>query len=368
MHTHKTNRFAWLVAVAALPAPAVAWASINPVGATAWTLWAFGNGNVLYNLLYAAKGLVASSGYLALVGFLAMLGIIATSVMTAHNALESRRLLVTILAIFAFLTIGLRETANVMVDGPVTGYINTVANVPALVAIPPAVISAAGQRMTQLLEQFYSLSGDLTLTGGSGFDLANSLVNAEAQVQMTSPYLRSTIASFAQNCIMPSLASGQLNAGQLASSTALWSVDGQTGTLAGVAQSPVTPVFTGSTPYGELLPCGPKGFTSGDPTVTSSQYPGVAGHDAYDYILQYFQAASPDWLANSASTYSGTSAYSWLGTTLTSAQQWDFGTALTQSTGKTIAQAAAVNIMQPAMLSAAVASGSSPLVTSLAVA
>ena len=364
---HKPTRL--VLALTALLAPATALASINPVGQNAWTLWAFGNGNVVYNLLYAAKGLVSSSGYLALVGFLSLISVVAASVMAANNAMASKRLVAAILGIFAFISIGLKETANVAVDDPVTHYINVVPNVPALVAIPPAVVSEAGYRMTQLLEQYYSLPNDLTLTGGDAFDLANSLVNAETQVQVTSPGLRATVAGFTTNCILPALASGQLNAGQLVDSTALWSMDGQQGTLAQAEQSPFTPVYTGSSPGGTLVPCGPGGVGTGPwyPTVTSTEYPSVSADNAYQYISQYFTAASPDWLANTASTFSNTATYSWLGSELTSAEQWDFGTSLTQSTGETIAQAAAVNLMNPSMRAAAVASGDSPLVTSLAV-
>ena len=358
-----------LIAMAALLAPAAAFATINPVGQNAWTLWAFGNGNVIYNLLYAASGLVSSSGYLALVSFLSLISVVAASVMAANNALASKRLIAAILGIFAFISIGLKETANVAVDDPVTNYINVVPNVPALVAIPPAVISEAGYRMTQLLEQYYSLPNDLTLTGGDAFDLANSLVNAQTQVQVTSPGLRATVAGFTTNCILPALASGQLNAGQLVDSTALWSMDGQQGTLAQAEQSPFTPVYTGSSPGGTLVPCGPGGVGTGSwyPTVTSTEYPSVSANNAYQYISQYFTAAAPDWLANTASTFANTSTYSWLGSELTSAEQWDFGTNLTQSTGETIAQAAAVNLMNPSMRAAAVASGDSSLVTSLAV-
>ncbi|MDA8119339.1 MAG: conjugal transfer protein TraG N-terminal domain-containing protein [Gammaproteobacteria bacterium] len=358
-----------LIALAALLAPATAFATINPVGQNAWTLWAFGNGNVIYNLLYAASGLVSSSGYLALVSFLSLISVVAASVMAANNAMASKRLIAAILGIFAFISIGLKETANVAVDDPVTNYINVVPNVPALVAIPPAVISEAGYRMTQLLEQYYSLPNDLTLTGGDAFDLANSLVNAQTQVQVTSPGLRATVAAFTTNCILPALASGQLNAGQLVDSTALWSMDGQQGTLAQAEQSPFTPVYTGSSPGGTLVPCGPGGVGTGPwyPTVTSTEYPSVSADNAYQYISQYFTAAAPDWLANTASTFANTSTYSWLGSELTSAEQWDFGSNLTQSTGETIAQAAAVNLMNPSMRAAAVASGDSPLVTSLAV-
>ncbi len=358
-----------LIAMAALLAPVTAFATINPVGQTAWTLWAFGNGNVIYNLLYAASGLVSSSGYLALVSFLSLISVVAASVMAANNAMASKRLIAAILGIFAFISIGLKETANVAVDDPVTNYINVVPNVPALVAIPPAVISEAGYRMTQLLEQYYSLPNDLTLTGGDAFDLANSLINAQTQVQVTSPGLRATVAAFTTNCILPALASGQLNAGQLVDSTALWSMDGQQGTLAQAEQSPFTPVYTGSSPGGTLVPCGPGGVGTGPwyPTVTSTEYPSVSADNAYQYISQYFTAAAPDWLANTASTFANTSTYSWLGSELTSAEQWDFGTNLTQSTGETIAQAAAVNLMNPSMRAAAVASGDSSLVTSLAV-
>lgn len=369
MRTQKPTLLVWLLTLGALLAPVTAFATINPVGQNAWTLWAFGNGNVIYNLLYAASGLVSSSGYLALVSFLSLISVVAASVMAANNAMASKRLIAAILGIFAFISIGLKETANVAVDDPVTNYINVVPNVPALVAIPPAVISEAGYRMTQLLEQYYSLPNDLTLTGGDAFDLANSLVNAQTQVQVTSPGLRATVAGFTTNCILPALASGQLNAGQLVDSTALWSMDGQQGTLAQAEQSPFTPVYTGSSPGGTLVPCGPGGVGTGSwyPTVTSTEYPSVSANNAYQYISQYFTAASPDWLANTASTFANTSTYSWLGSELTSAEQWDFGTNLTQSTGETIAQAAAVNLMNPSMRAAAVASGDSSLVTSLAV-
>ena len=367
----KITRF--VVTLGALLVPVTAFATINPVGQNAWTLWAFGNGNVVYNLLYAAKGLVSSSGYMGLVGFLGVIAIVVASTVAANNAMASKKLMAVVLGVFAFITIGLQETANVVVDDPVTNYINVVPNVPALVAIPPAVISEVGYKMTQLLEQYYNLPSDLTLSGGDGFDLANSLVNDETQVQVTSPYLRATVAAFTQNCILPALASGQLSAAALVDSTALWTMDGQTGTLSQAEQSTLTPVYTGSSPGGTVIPCGPGGvgtLANGAswPTVTSSQYPSVAANNAYQYISSYFNTASPNWMANTASTFASTSTYSWLGNELTSAEQWDFGTGLTQSTGETISQAAAVNLMSPALRSAAVASGDSPLVTSLAVA
>ena len=368
----RTHLLVALGALGALLAPATAFATINPVGQTAWTLWAFGNGNVIYNLLYSAKGLVSSGGYMELVGFLSLIAIVTASVVASTNALASKKLMATILGVWAFIAIGLQETANVVVNDPVTGYINVVPGVPALVAIPPAVISEAGYKLTQLLEQYYTLPNDLTLSGGGGFDLANSLVNDETQVQVTSPYLRATVAAFTQNCIMPALASGRLSAAALVDSTALWTMNGQTGTLSQAEQSSFTPVYTGNSPGGTVIPCGPGGVGkpangATSPTVTSSQYPSVTANNAYQYISDYFNTASPDWLANTASTFANTSTYSWLGTELASAEQWDFGTSLTQSTGETISQAAAVNLMKPAMRAAAVASGDSPLVTSLAV-
>ena len=55
MRTQKPTRFVWLLTLGTLLAPATAFATINPVGQNAWMLWAFGNGNVIYNLPYAAR-------------------------------------------------------------------------------------------------------------------------------------------------------------------------------------------------------------------------------------------------------------------------------------------------------------------------
>lgn len=350
-----------LAALVLAPAAAAA-ATVNPFGGNSWPIYAFANGNVLYNLLYAAKGLVASPGYWDLIMLTAMVALLPIGYAAAHNHQKSRGVLGLFIGLAAVTAIGVKATANAVIIDPVSGYTNAIDSAPALVVLPESIISSIGHEASDLIEQFFSTPGDLQVAHGGGFDLANSLVQDSTTLQVTDPLARSTLAAFAHNCIVPGIASGRLSSYTLVTSTQLW---GAGGTLAGVPQSPLTPVYTAQDTYGAMLPCGPKGEGGGQSAYVV--YNGTQYRDAYDYLSAYFKGEAPKWLAQSAATFSTTSTYSWLSGTLASAQTFLFGGALTQTTGESIEQAATINALRPALNAAAVAAGQSQAVTALAV-
>jgi hypothetical protein len=355
---------AFLLGVAALLLPAVASANtVNPFGGNAWPIYAFANGNVLYNLLYAAKGLVDSSGYWDLIMLTALTATLPIGYAAAHNHAKAKGVLGLFIGLLVIISIGVKTTANAVIIDTVTGYTNAIKDAPALVVMPESIVSSIGHEASMLIEQFYHTPGDLQVAHGGGFDLANSLVQDSTHIQVNDPMARATLAAFARNCLIPGIASGRLSSYTLVTSTQLW---GQGGTLAGVPQSPLTPVYTAQDTYGAMLPCGPKGVASEQTAFVT--YDGTQYKNAYGYLSAYFKGEAPKWLGQSAATFSGTATFSWLSGTLASAQTFLFGGALTKPTGETIEQAAAINALRPALNAAAIASGQSQAVTALAVA
>jgi hypothetical protein len=348
-----------------LPVAAVA-GVVNPFGGNAWPIYGFSNGNVLYNLLYAAKGLVNSPGYWDLIMLTAMAAILPIGYAAAHQHKKAKQGLGLFIGLLVITSIGIRTTANAVIIDSVTGYTNAIKDAPALVVLPESIISSLGHEASMLIEQFYATPASLQVAHGGGFDLANSLVQDSTHIQVSDPMARATLAAFTRNCIIPGIASGRLSSYALVTSTQLWDRGGKKGTLARSPQSPLTPVYTAQDTYGAMLPCGPKGVAGGQTAYAT--YNGTQYKDAYDYLSAYFQGEAPKWLAQSAATFSGTSTFSWLSGTLASAQTFLFGGALTKPTGETIEQAAAINALRPALNAAAIASGQSQAVTALAVA
>lgn len=356
------------VVAAALLLPGIALAStVNPYGASAWTLYAFANGNVLFNLMQSASALVKSTAYMQLVGFVSLIAMVAVGIAATHGHNGAKQVLIMFLAIIGLTSVAMKDTSTVDITDPVTGYNNAISGVPVLVSIPEAVISTIGHDLTHLFETYYSLPNDLTLSGGSGFNLANALVNASTQVQVTDPLARATLAAYTQNCIVPELASGRLSAYSLVTSVQLW---GTGGTLSPLFSGLLTPVYTSTQPEGITLPCGASGIpATGEPPAkdNTNGIPTVED-DAYDYLSAYFTNQSGGFFAQSAGAWSGTSAFSWLSATTSSAQSYLFGSSMTQTSGESIEQAAAVNALRPALNAAAVASGASQITTATAVA
>lgn len=356
------------VVVAALLLPGIALAgTVNPYGATAWTLYAFANGNVLFNLMQSASALVKSTAYMQLVGFVTLIAMVAVGIAATHGHNGAKQALIMFLAIIGLTSVAMKDTSTVDITDPVTGYNNALSGVPVLVAVPEAVISTIGHDLTHLFETYYSLPNDLTLSGGSGFNLANALVNASTQVQVTDPLARATMAAYTQNCIVPELASGRLSAYTLVTSDQLW---GTGGTLTPLFSGLMTPVYTSTQPQGVTLSCGANGIPSPAPpdAVDNTNGKQTSADDAYDYLSAYFANQSGGFFAQSAGAWSGTSAFSWLSATTSSAQSYLFGSSMTQTSGESIEQAAAVNALRPALNAAAVASGASQITTATAVA
>lgn len=364
-HLCREAKLSLCLALMLIPGVAFAGHMSGPGSANAWTIYAFANGNVLHGILTSASALVKSSEFRDLLEFLALMGLLGTIIAAGFSGGGGRKIAGVFIAATFFLTAGLGTTTNVVIDDTVSGYVSAVPNVPILVALPEAIVSTAGHELARLMDTFYAVPGDLTVTGGNAFNIASALTQASTRVHITDPLLRASIAAFAQNCIVPAIAAGRLSAYRLTTSTQLW---GNGGTLAGVNPAPLTPVYTDTQPRGVIMPCTAAGAPAGITAVATNNSPSITEDGAYEYISQYIQIAAPQWFAQSAGAWSGTAAYSWLSSSLASAQSYLFGGAMTQSTGETIQQAAAINVLSPALNAAAIASGQSQSVAALAVA
>src|SRR5579885_78665 len=126
------RRIALLTLLLAVPCIASASSMPGPGGTTAWNIYAFANGNVLYGVLTAASALVKNSEFRSFLLFMCMLRLMGTIVAALGHGLDGRRLAGPFIAATTFLTAGLGVTTNVVITDTVTGYTNVVKNVPVI--------------------------------------------------------------------------------------------------------------------------------------------------------------------------------------------------------------------------------------------
>ncbi|MDI3260294.1 MAG: conjugal transfer protein TraG N-terminal domain-containing protein [Sinobacteraceae bacterium] len=377
MKTHKNFGRFLLCALAlagALALPSAAWAvtAPGPGGSSAWTIYGFANGRVLYDVLQSASALAKNSSFRFFLMFITSVGLLG-AIAAASLGGSNKRIIGTIFGVALMLNVGLSTRVNVAIEDPVLGYANVVSDVPFIVAIPEAVVSTVGYNLAQLIDTFFNTANgiptNLTATGGGAFNLAASIVRDSTKIVILDPQLRATLAAFAANCIVPSIVSGRYTPYDIAMETSLFS-DTADDILQNGAPSPLTPVYTDTHPEGAMLYCGsPTGTGYSPPAVTSTKYSG-SYDSAYKYISAAIRIGAPQWAAQGlgAGTMSNTAAMNWMTNSLSSAESYLYGGTLTSMSGGSIRQMAALNALSPALNQAAIASGQSQEVVALSVA
>ncbi|MHB1666118.1 conjugal transfer protein TraG N-terminal domain-containing protein [Thiomonas sp.] len=322
------------------PIGALAGGVLNPAGYNSWELYVFGNGPVVWNVLNSVSAMVGDGGYHDLLEFVGVLGIFGAAIVAGFDASKMPRMLAFTLGAFFVLYISLDVTANIMVDDPVSGYTNVATGVPAVVGVPAAVISDIGHWLTQKVEQDFSIPGDLTVAGGNGFDLANSLIQDATRAQITDPYLRQSFATYISNCVMPAMANGTMNASTILNATDLWS------TIQSTNQGILTPVYTSANPQGSLESCA----------------------QAWTDIGNTLQTEAPALISANANQWSNTASSNFLGQALGSSLSFLSNNGVNQSADQALLNTAAINMFNSSFQQSAALTGNNALMTSMAAA
>jgi len=321
-------------------APAFAGGTLNPAGGNAWELYVFGNGQVVYAILNSVSAMVGDPGYHDLLEFVGVLGIFGAAIVSGFDASKMPRMLAFVIGAFIVLYTSLDVTANIMVEDPVTNYTNVATGVPAVVGVPAAVISDIGHWLTNKVEQDFSLPNDLTVSGGDGFNLANSLTQAATQAQILDPYLRNSFSNYVQNCVIPELANGTMNADTLLNSTDMWAA------MQTSNQAVLTPYYSSNNPNGTLVPC----------TTAYSDITGALTQDSQALLT----ANSNQW---------GPAGASLVANELTSALSFLSNNTVNQPADQAILQAATINMFNSSALQQGAAlTGNNGMMISMALA
>lgn len=347
--------------------------TFNPTMYNAWNIYTFGDASVIVSILQSISAMVDSPEYHELLLFVAMLSFLGMAVVASISGTmqgSGIKMLLMFIGFVFLIDVGFNDTINVNVISPLgspgaNGTVMPIENIPFIVGVPESVITTTGHVLTEMFQTNFSLPTDMGTVDG-GFDLANSLVEAETKAQVTNPEFEQTLTAFSQNCIMPSIASGRLNPNVIAESTDLFPTAGSTtGSLANVNPALSTYVYNSSYPQGILVQCAETAGATA-PAVSSAS-PG----DAYDYIDWKFNQSVSANQFNPANfglaTFSQTGADAWMSTAMSSANSMllDNGA---QTSASDILQAAAINSIQPALRQAAALSGDSAQIMAISIA
>jgi hypothetical protein len=341
------------LALFGIPTLALAGGVVNPGGGlTAWDYYAFGNGQVLANILNSIAAMMSDPGYANLLWFLAVLGTFVTAAMAGFNMSKNgTRFLtyffVTYLTIYAMVGSGGGGglTANVLITDVASNQTYMVTNIPAVVAVPAAMISEIGQWLTKKMEQTFSMPGvsypdSMKISGGGAFNMAASIMDDVTKLQINNASLSQSISNYMQDCVIPMIANGQIPADALVTSPDLWSA------IASTNQAILTNYYSLSGTTGSLVePC-------------SNAYTDITA-DLTQYV--------PQLMSESAGAFGNTAVGSILASRLDDATYWlSNGVGVAGGGAGTVKQAAVLNQMTSAYSQMAATSNNNVLITSMA--
>jgi hypothetical protein len=330
----------YLIGLLFFLAPALAFAElVSPDGSNAWEFYAFGNGEVLWEMLNSVQSMVNSEGYRNLATLLAVAGIAVVAVAAGFDpGKAAQKFMGYVVLAFIAMYLLFKMTANVIVIDPITGYSNVATGIPAVVAVPAAAISEMGYWLTEKIEQNFSLPDSLTVSKGGGFMLGASLMNDAMKVKINDPYLRQSMAVYVSDCVIPDIANGTILTSDVLKATNLWNV------LKVQNNSLLTVFYSASSPAGVLVGCA----------------------SVWSLIDSTINSVSNDMLTEGMGAWSGTPAG--MASNLASASTFLSGNSIPLSGTAIIKQTAVANMFNESFKTAAARTGNSEMMIAMQIA
>ena len=284
--------------------PAIAFASttINPYGGhTAWTLHVMGNGTTLASVMESVKLVISPIGggsfkYLLL--FMGVTGFCILAIQAGFNpAANLFKMFSYILVVWVVTLTSTTLKANVDVMDHVTNQDTFVQDVPAIVAVPAALVSEVGHYLTVTMQTSFSTPDEFALTSG-GYNIFNRITQDLDNFKLTNPELQRSMSAFTGDCVVPAIAQHRMSAADLLTSTNLWT------TLSAASSDVVLTRYFYQQPTAAERASGVSAAT-GQPLGVSSE--NVSCSFAYNTITSELQAHARVLLDASASawTHSG---------------------------------------------------------------
>lgn len=224
-----------LFALLALMTPMAALASNIPLaGHNAWELYVYGDGAAIQSILIAIKLILdpqyGSQTFSILLLFLATVGFLVMAVRAGFD--PGKNLLKMFM--FVFVVFGVHyatsvETVNVDIHDRFgkPGYTDfIVTGVPAIVGIPSAVISDAGEYLTQEIEQTFQLPNNaniapMALTTGGAYGIFEKVMQDANNATIADPDLKQSLSAYITDCVVSAIALNKMKAWQLMNTPSL---------------------------------------------------------------------------------------------------------------------------------------------------
>lgn len=342
------------VALLALPGLAIADNVLTPGGgADTWTFYGYGNGYALAQILEAIKRMTdpaSNPGFrnltmvLAIVGFLALsfTGILSGAF---HKvAFYFGGMVLTIYLLFS-LKVNIYVEDMVWDGAGAPQFSQQVQGVPAAIGLPAVVISEIGMWATRGIEANFTTPDyqNLRISEGAPVGMAASMLNDMRNIRLSDPYLRSSIQSFINDCALPNIFNGQISPVTLITSTNAWGVLGNN-----LNEAVYTAVYSAAEPRGEMYACD-EAYASIDSRLQATAPALVSG----------MGEASPFWLQQAAGDTTLSQA------ALEDSFRWASGGSVVQDATGLATQAAIAEMYSGTYEYAAMATGSSELISAL---
>jgi hypothetical protein len=189
-----------------------------------WTQYVFGNGAVIADILTSIKLMmvpdVGSSGFNSLLMFLATLGFLVLAIQAGFDPSKNlMKMFSYIIVVSAVHIMTVQVSADIAIADPVSNYYTVVTKVPALVGVPPALISEIGFWLTKTIETNFVIPTELTISGGGAFNLFGRVLQATQNFKITKPELKQSLSAYIGDCAVPAMATGKISASELMDST-----------------------------------------------------------------------------------------------------------------------------------------------------
>ncbi len=197
---------------------------VNGEWKNAWNLYAFGNGQIISDILKGITLLMApdagGGSFKALLLFLATVGFLVLAVGAGFDPGKNLvRMFMHLLLVFFVTYASTSLTITVLVVDPLTEQMegkaaDPVPGVPALVGLPAVVTSEVGNYFTRSIETNLSVPTTFRMSQDANnagqFNLFGRMMQESSQYTFSSPELRRSVAAYSADCVVPAIATGRL--------------------------------------------------------------------------------------------------------------------------------------------------------------